>query len=157
MTTSSTQQVRVKDVMSKHVVAVSPVDTLHEAIEMMVENRVSALPVIDGHERCVGMLSTTDLIDLTHELEDDAYNVGRQNDSGKRWLYGRLAEDFGAQRVSEQMTPDVATIGPDTSLPDAASTMIRNRVHRLPVVDEKQRLMGILSTTDIVTAVANCR
>jgi CBS domain-containing protein len=157
MTTSTTQQVRVKDVMSKHVVAVSPVDTLYDAIDMMVENRVSALPVIDAHERCVGMLSTTDLIDLTHELEDDDYNVDRANANGQRWLYGRLAEDFGAQRVSEQMTLDVATIGPETSISDAASAMLRNRVHRLPVVDEKQRLLGILSTTDIVTSVANWR
>lgn len=152
--TASTQQVRVKDVMSKHVVAVNPMDTLHEAIDLMVENRVSALPVVDSHDRCVGMISTTDLIDLTHELEDDAYNVGRANENGQRWLYGRLAEDFGAQRVSEQMTEDVATIGPDASIPEAAGAMVRNRVHRLPVIDEKEKLLGILSMTDIVTAVA---
>ena len=54
--TTTTNELRVKDVMSKHVVAISPADTLHEALELIVENRVSALPVVDGRERCVGML-----------------------------------------------------------------------------------------------------
>ncbi len=152
--TTTTNQPRVQDVMSKHVVAVSPADTLHEALELIVENRVSALPVVDGREHCVGMLSTSDLIDLTHELDDEVHNLGRTDESGRPWLFERLTETFGSERVSEQMTESVATIGPEIPLTEAAGMMLRNRVHRLPVVDDKERLLGILSTTDIVAAVA---
>ncbi len=153
--TTTTNQLRVKDVMSKDVVAVSPADTLHEALELIVENRVSALPVVDGRDRCVGMLSTSDLIDLTHELDDETHNLGRSDESGRPWLFERLTEAFGSERVSGQMTENVATIGPEIPLSEAAAMMLRNRVHRLPVVDDNQRLLGILSTTDIVAAVAD--
>ena len=120
-----------------------------------MENRVAALPVVDGRERCVGMLSTSDLIDLTHELDDESHNLGRSADSGRPWLFERLSEAFGSERVSEQMTDSVATIGPELPLAEAAGVMLRNRVHRLPVVDDKERLLGILSTMDIVAAVAD--
>ena len=47
-------EMRVKDVRVKDVVNVNPPDTLDEALNLIVENRVSALPVVDGHRRCVG-------------------------------------------------------------------------------------------------------
>ena len=72
--------VRVQDVMSRDVVSVGLNDTLHAALELIVENRVSALPVVNGRGQCVGMLSTSDLIDLTHELDDELQNIGRPSD-----------------------------------------------------------------------------
>ena len=153
--TVATTQIRVQDVMSKHVVAVGPEDTLHDAMSLIVENRVSALPVVDGHERCIGMLSTSDLINLTHDLDDEVHNIGRTNENERPWLFERLAEVFGSERVSEQMTENVAAIAPEMSLAEAAALMLRNRVHRLPVVNEKERLLGILSTTDILGVVAD--
>ncbi len=113
------------------------------------------MPVVDGRDRCVGMLSTSDLIDLTHDLDDEVHNLGRSDESGRPWLFERLTEAFGSERVSEQMTESVATIGPEIPLSEAAGIMLRNRVHRLPVVDDRKRLLGILSTTDIVAAVAD--
>ena len=105
-------KLRVKDVMSKHVVAVNPSDSLHEALELICENRVSALPVVDGHGHCVGILTTSDLIELTHELDDELHNLGRVNDSKPQWLIEQLAKAMGSERVSEQMTPDVTTSCP---------------------------------------------
>jgi CBS domain-containing protein len=145
---------RVKDVMSKHVVAVNPSDSLHEALDLICENRVSALPVVDGHGHCVGILTTSDLIDLTHELDDELQNLGRVNDSKPQWLIEQLAKALGSERVSEQMTPDVASVHPEASVPEAAALMLRNRVHHLPVVDKGNRLQGIVSTMDILGVVA---
>lgn len=48
---------QVHDVMAHHVVAVTPQDAVDEALRPMVEHRISALPVVDGHDRCVGTLS----------------------------------------------------------------------------------------------------
>ncbi|MEK6238953.1 MAG: CBS domain-containing protein, partial [Planctomycetales bacterium] len=50
------------------------------------------------------------------------------------------------------MTSDVASDRPDAILPDAACEMQRYRVHRLPVVDEKRRLLGIVSSMDLLSA-----
>ena len=54
---------RVKDAMSSVVISVEPDDTIHEALVLMAQYRVTALPVTDGRDRCVGILSTSDLID----------------------------------------------------------------------------------------------
>lgn len=147
-------KLRVKDVMSKHVVAVNPSDSLHEALDLICENRVSALPVVDGRGHCIGILTTSDLIELTHELDDELQNLGRVNDSKPQWLIEQLANALGSERVSEQMTPDVAAIAPDATISEAAALMLRNRVHHLPVVDGNNILRGIVSTMDILGVVA---
>ena len=147
-------QMRVKDVMSKQVVAVNPDDTLHEALDLICENRVSALPVVDSHGHCLGMLSTSDLINLTHELDDELQNLGRTSGTKPQWLIEQLTQALGSERVSEQMTPNVATIDQEVSVCEAAAAMMRNRVHRLPVTDKQNRLLGIISTMDIMTVVA---
>ena len=148
-------KLRVRDVMNRDVVAINPDDTLHEALDLIVENRVSALPVVNGHDQCVGMLSTSDLIELTHDLDDEIQNLGRAEPSQRPWLVEQLSQALGAERVSEQMTPDVETINPEVTVPEAAAAMLRNRVHRLPVTDAGGRLLGIVSTVDIMRVVAN--
>lgn len=149
------KQLRVKDVMVKHVVAINPDDLLHEALDLICENRVSALPVVDSRGHCLGMLSTSDLIDLTHELDDELQNIGRTNNAKPQWLIEQLTRVLGTERVSEQMTPNVATIHQEASVAEAAASMVRNRVHRLPVTDDRNRLLGIISTMDIMNVVAN--
>jgi len=60
--------------------------------------------------------------------------------------------DLGRRQVHEVMTPDVITVGPETTLVEAARKLLSNRIHRLPVVDEKNRLLGVVSTTDLLAA-----
>jgi len=148
-------KLRVKDVMVKHVVAVNPDDLLHDALDLICENRVSALPVVDSRGHCLGMLSTSDLIDLTHELDDELQNLGRVRDAKPQWLIEQLTQALGSERVSEQMTPNVATIHQEASVTDAAAAMMRNRVHRLPVTDDHNKLLGIISTMDIMGVIAD--
>lgn len=143
---------QVRNVMSRDVVSVSLADSLHDALELIVANRVSGLPVVNRHDQCVGMLSMSDLIELTHEMDDDVHSLGSNEYGGS--FFERLSEELGAERVSERMSKNVVTVGPEVKLTEAAGTMLSNRVHRLPVVDEAQQLLGILSTTDIVSAVA---
>lgn len=144
----------VKQLMSKDVVSIHYHETIHEALRLMVENRLSALPVIDGHERCVGMLSTTDLVDLTLEVDDELADLGREAVSS-RWLADRLTEALGHQKVEEVMTENVTTIGPEAGLQEATAAMLEYHIHRLPVVADDGKLLGILSTMDILKAVAD--
>jgi CBS domain-containing protein len=155
MTTRSRTNVygqRVKDVFSKEVVAVNTDDTVQEALRLMVENRVSALPVVNGKEVCVGILSATDLMGLARDLNEELSEV-QGAEFTPQSLIDRVAEqDFGRRRVHELMTEVVETIGPDATLAAAARAMLHHQVHRLPVVNERQRLVGIISTTDIMAA-----
>src|SRR5215468_8960442 len=94
----------VQDVLSKDVVAVTVADTVQDALTLIVENRVSALPVVGAKGVCVGVLSATDLIALTRDLNDElaGMQVGELN---HQWLLDQFAaQDFGRRRVDELMT-----------------------------------------------------
>ena len=55
---------RVKDAMSRDVVTINAAELAHEALQLMAENKVSALPVVDRQGRCIGIISTSDFIDV---------------------------------------------------------------------------------------------
>lgn len=145
---------QIKDVMSRDVVTVHAKDTIHEALDLMVENRVSALPVVDGRRHCVGMLSTSDMIDMTRDLDAELSQLDEVESASRLWIVEKLSAGIGSESVGNVMTDSVASVTPETPLRDAASQMIRNRVHRLPVVDGNQELVGIISTMDLLEALA---
>jgi CBS-domain-containing membrane protein len=151
--TKNPYRLRVKDVLSKDVVTISVDDTLQTALEHMAESRLSALPVVDGHERCVGILSASDIVEIARNLNEEMHDLGRSDEASYEWLRDNLANhDLARRTVEEFMTDSVATVTADVSLADAARDMLRYRVHRLPVVDKKGTLLGIISTMDVLTA-----
>ncbi|MEL6110221.1 MAG: CBS domain-containing protein [Planctomycetota bacterium] len=141
---------RVHEVMSRDVVCVDVADTIHDALALMSENRVSALPVVDHQNHCIGILSTADLIDMTLDVDDDLYQLDLIDPTSRRFLVDKLAHSLGNESVSAYMTEVVTTIRPTTTLADATGELLRNRIHHLPVVDEKGHLLGIVSTMDIL-------
>jgi CBS-domain-containing membrane protein len=146
---------KVKDIMSRDVVTISAGDTVHEALQLMGENRVSALPVVNSHEQCVGILSTSDLVDMTRDVDDDLYQLDMVDPTSRRFLLDKLAHSMGNETVQSFMSETVATIDADASLVKATREMLRNRVHHLPVVDEHERLVGIISTMDVLAEFAD--
>lgn len=146
---------RVKDIMSREVVTVFAGDTIHEALKLMGENRVSALPVVDTHDRCVGILSTSDLVDMTRDIDDDIYELDLVDSTSRRFLLDKLAHSMGSESVQSFMSEAVTTVGAETTIGKATREMLRNRIHHLPVVDEADRLVGIISTIDILSEFAD--
>ncbi|MDH3600695.1 MAG: CBS domain-containing protein, partial [Candidatus Tectomicrobia bacterium] len=127
-------------------------DTIHEALALMAQYRVTVLPVTDGRDRCVGILSTSDLIDPTRELEEELHDVERVGDQFRQWIIEKLSQaNMGQQQVRELMTGSVAAVNRETPILEATGEMLRHRVHHLPVVDENQKLLGIVSTMDILS------
>lgn len=146
---------RVKDIMTKDVVCLGTEATIHEALDLMVENRVAALPVVDARDRCVGIITTTDLIDLTRDVDDDIRHLDVVNPVSNRFIIQNLIRSLGDESVQSFMTESVETVNLDTTLARAAREMLRNRVHHLPVTDDDQRLIGIISTMDILAEFAD--
>ena len=146
---------RVKDIMSRDVVTISAGDTVHEALQLMGENRVSALPVINAHDNCVGILSTSDLVDMTRDVDDDLYQLDMVDPTSRRFLLDKLAQSMGSETVQSFMSETVATVDVETTIGKAAREMLRNRVHHLPVVDTHDRLIGIISTMDVLAEFAD--
>ncbi len=147
-------QQRAEEVMSRDVVSVHAQDTIQDALMLMVENRVSALPVVDQNNRCIGIVSSSDLVELTKDLEDEVRSLDEDTPMAL-WLVKSLVTDRTHEKIVDVMSTDVESVRPETLIPHVAATMLRNRVHRLPVVDNNSHLVGIISTMDIIGAFAD--
>jgi CBS domain-containing protein len=142
---------RVEDVMTRAVVSVSPDTTVEEAARLMAERRISGVPVVDTGGRLVGMLTEGDLI-----LRQ------RPREAGPWWRHffrdpERLAQEYqkavGAT-AREVMTTTIISVRPSLPIGEAAAILDRQRIRRLPVVDERGHVVGIVSRGDLVRALA---
>ena len=140
------------DVMTRNVLSVRPEATIAEAIRLMLDNRISGLPVLDETGRLVGILTEGDLL--------------RRGETGTerhrpRWLEilmgpGRLAEEYvrtHGRRIAEVMTRDPVGVSPDTPLEEIVALMERHRIKRVPVLDGDVPV-GILSRADLLRGLA---
>jgi CBS domain-containing protein len=127
----------VAELMERNVKMVRSDASLAEAVVALTDAHISGMPVVDGTGRVIGVVSTTDV--LTAEAET--------NDAPAR---KSLWENTAVQDI---MTPRPFTIAPDEDVREAARQMLYADVHRL-FVAEGDRIVGIISTTDIVRAAA---
>ena len=128
----------VAELMQTGVQSVAPDAPVNDAALTIADAHVSGLPVVDRAGRLVGVISTTDLLASEEEAESPETRAA---------LYDNTP-------VRDLMTPRPVTIGPSATVNEAAQILLNADVHRLFVVDG-DRLVGVLSTTDIVRAVAN--
>ncbi|MFJ9704843.1 CBS domain-containing protein [Streptomyces sp. NPDC101234] len=133
----------VSDVMTTTVVSVGRDAPFKELVQLMRDWRVSALPVIEGEGRVVGVVSEADLLhkEEFRDGDPDRYTQLRRIDE--------LAK-AGALSAGELMTAPALTVRPDTTLAQAARIMARARVKRLPVTDDVGVLQGVISRTDLL-------
>jgi CBS domain-containing protein len=126
---------RVAELMQQRVVTVETDRSVRDALVMLSEDHISALPVTDRTGRMVGVVSSSDI--LTAEAEGAPLG----------------GPELEATTVADLMTPRPITISPEADVKDAAQQMLYADVHRL-FVTEEGRLVGVISTSDIVRAVA---
>ncbi|MDX5569415.1 CBS domain-containing protein [Streptomyces sp. ID05-04B] len=133
----------VSDVMTQTVAAIGRGASFKEIVRMMQDWKVSALPVLEGEGRVVGIVSEADLLPKEEFRDSDP-----DRDTQLRRL-SDLAK-AGAVTVGELMTSPALTVPADTTLSQAARTMARAKVKRLPVVDDVGMLQGIVSRADLL-------
>lgn len=149
----SRSRIALKDVISHDVVYANPQDTLREALATMVENRVSALPVVDARRRCIGVLSVTDLLGVAKDLSDELNALSEAGGIDHEALVEKLERaDLLTEPVQAWMSPDPIEIGVDSTIQHAARLVLQNRVHRLVVLDDQKHLVGVVSTMDLLAA-----
>ena len=151
----SVYEKRVKEILTRDTVTLDAEDTVHEALTLMGENRVSALPVVDRKNRCIGILSTADLVDMTRDTDEELRQLDMMDSGTTKILVDKLAHSLGNEKVQAYMTDAVTTVSLETPIARAAREMLRNHVHHLPVVDRNDCLMGIVSTMDILAEFAD--
>ena len=147
------RQRRVKDEMSTDVVSVDSTATLLHALDLMEEQSVTALPVVDEDDRCIGMISTTDIACAARATAIDLQKLDQAGDDQRPKLISSLVENGMVHRsVHDAMRYKLKSVDQDTPLTKAGSKMLWTRFHHLPVVDAEKRLVGIISTLDLLAA-----
>ncbi|MEV7977844.1 CBS domain-containing protein [Streptomyces sp. NPDC086519] len=133
----------VSDVMTQTVVSVGRRAPFKEVVRLMRDWRVSALPVVEGEGRVVGVVSEADLL---HKEEF------RDGDPDKHTLLRGDADlaKAGAVTAEQLMTSPALTTRANATLAEAARIMARAKVKRLPVVDELGLLQGVVSRADLL-------
>jgi CBS domain-containing protein len=141
------------DVMSRTVVSVPREMPLQAVIQVFLEQEVSGAPVVDRDGRCVGVVSARDVVRWAGkagaEFADDCHPVVFVSD----WEMSR-SDVWPEGTVGDFMTADPVTASPATPLRELARRMIDAHIHRVVVTDAAGRPLGVVSTTDIVAAVA---
>ncbi|ASU84245.1 hypothetical protein CDO52_16880 [Nocardiopsis gilva YIM 90087] len=149
----------VRDVMTTDVVTISRDTTFKEIANCIIAKNVAALPVVDGG-RVVGLVTETDLV---HKAEfqpegDQGQFGGGYREPLRAWLRHALGAAGGgssrdkalAEKADRLMSPNVVTVRHDATVVTAARLMDRHDVKQLPVVDEHQHLLGIVTRRDLL-------
>lgn len=121
----------VVDLMTTEVIAVSRETGLRDAARLMFRNRVSGLPIVDDAGALVGIITEADFLRLEVERHEGTRDNG--------------------DTVGDVMSRGVVTVSPNVEIYEAAKIMAVQEIKRLPVVDEDNRLLGVISRSDIVS------
>jgi len=144
---------QASDVMVREVVTVHADTPVAEAIRLLTERDISALPVVDEQDRLVGIISEADLL---HRVE-----LGTEKH--RPWLLESLAaattlaKEFAkshGKKVGEVMTTNVVSASEDTPLAEIAMLFERYRIKRVPIVRDG-KVVGIVSRTNLIQALAS--
>jgi len=138
--------VTVADVMTRDVITVGPAASFKEIVDILVDNGVSAVPVVDDRGELLGVVSEADLLHKEEHADDDlgvrppALALPRAR---ARW------RKAAAVTARELMTSRLHTVSPEAGVPNVARLLARLRVRRLFVVDGG-RLVGVVARRDLL-------
>lgn len=144
---------KIGSVMTTEVVRVGYGTPFKDVARLLAQNRISGLPVVDADEKVIGVISETDLLVRQAEAPDP-YRPPRRFRLPQlpRLRLGARTNrtKAGARTAGQLMSQPAITVSADDTIAEAARTMARHKVERLPVVDEKDRLVGIVTRRDLL-------
>ncbi|TFG88887.1 MAG: CBS domain-containing protein, partial [Candidatus Atribacteria bacterium] len=129
--------------MTIKVITIQPEATVLEAQEMMATYQIRHLPVIDGEDRLVGIVTDRDIRSV---LPYDCY---KDPDCAKG------LEKYSGFKIKDIMTVEPLTISPSDTIQDALLLFQKKRIGAFPVVDDAGKLKGIISVRDLLRAFTN--
>jgi CBS domain-containing protein len=144
---------QAKDVMTHPVISVSTRGSILEAVRLMLQHKISGLPVLDEPGNLAGIVSEGDFL---RRSETDTLR------RRPRWIElfvgpGKLADEYvhaSTRKVSEIMTAEVHTVAENAPLDEVVTIMEQNHIKRVPVM-YREKVVGIVTRTDLLRALIN--
>ncbi len=142
---------KAKDIMTTHVVTLSPGTDIGSAAGLLLAKGMNGVPVVDEQGTMVGILCQSDLIVQQKKFPVPSLFTLLDGfvpmTSMKR--FEEDVQKMSAATVEDAMTPNPRTVTPDTTVEETASLMVEKNIHTLPVVD-KGELVGVVGKEDIL-------
>lgn len=145
-----------KDIMTRDVITVTPHTKVEKVASLLIDNKISGIPVVDSDNRVIGVVTEKDLIVKASELKVPFYvtlfdsiifleNPIRFNNELKKYV---------ASEVKDAMTKNVLVVEEDTPVTEVVAIMQKKKVNRVPVV-RNGKLVGIITRNDILKSMVN--
>jgi CBS domain-containing protein len=143
---------KASDVMTSKVITIDPDSSLSDMIQIMLDRRISGLPVVTRDGKLVGMVSEGDCLRRCEIGTETKRSFWRDLMTGSETLAAEYVRSHG-RKVSEVMSPEPITVSPDTDLGEVIHLMEKNRIKRVPVVKDGV-LVGIISRANLLQTLA---
>lgn len=148
-----------QDIMSKPAICVHGNWTIKATARFLLEYGISGAPVIDEQEKMIGVVSATDILQFDSMSSKELRDITEQSYYQEYLGQNLLKEDLDRLsthadetcHIDAIMTPVIISVSADATLPEIAHLMVEQKVHRL-IVSEDDKLLGVISTVDILKA-----
>ncbi len=142
---------KVKDIMTKDIITVTPDTEVVKAAKILLEKRINGLPVVDDSGKLVGILCQSDLIAQQKSIPIPSLFTLLDGFMPLTIMkrIDKEVEKIAAIMVEQAMTPKPVTVDPDTDIEDVARLMVDKNYHTLPVLDGG-KVVGIVGKEDIL-------
>lgn len=141
-------KISIRDVMTKDVITIKNDADVNDVIRLLSDNNISGLPVIGNENHVIGIVTEADILSMAGMKRGHTFR-----DILKHILGEPLPLRKTGSKVGDVMTSPAITTKAGVSIKEAAKIMDERRIKRLPVVDSKNKLIGIISRADIVRAI----
>lgn len=143
-----TEQLYVRDIMSTDVATVTPDTPLRDAARLLLELRISGLPVVDEENMLIGIVTEADFLSaMGVPCHHPAHNLWQTLDA----MFRHKASPVNMpEKVADIMTQQIITIHDDDNLHDVIDTMKQNHIKRIVVTNEQQQIQGIITRSNLV-------
>ena len=146
------EELKAKEIMRKKVTTISKDASIEELSDLLVDKKISGVPVLDENGKMAGIVTEGDLIFRDSDLHFPRYFklLGSIIYLESLNKFQKNLKKYLGTKVEDVMTTKVKAVKEDTPLNEIANLMIKYNVNRVPVLDEKDDLVGIITRADIV-------
>lgn len=144
----NTEQLYVRDLMTRDVATVTAETSLRDAARMLLDLRISGLPVVDGANKLMGIVTEADFLSaMGVPCHHPAHNVWQTLES----MFSHQPKTMATPaKVADIMSREIITIHEDNNLHDIIDTMKHHHIKRVVVTDDQQQVQGIITRSNLV-------